>query len=85
MPNLFGHFFALFSDGWCIQGASYTGSTQWTWNLLLAFKDLSYSLTFANFGGTCYACKQTVQQVFMHDVMNANSVGYSGIVEGFIK
>ena len=74
--------YKIYEDGWCRQGGYWSGNNGTTITLTKSFKDNNWTLTYANWEGTCYARRSGTNQIVMHDVSNANSKGYSWIAEG---
>lgn len=74
----------IWSNGYCEQWGSFSGATTGTINLLKTYKDTNYSLTFANWGGTCHCKKNSSSQIYWHDIQNANSLGISWKTSGYL-
>lgn len=75
--------YRVWSDGWIEQGGCWSGSTGTTITLPKSFSNANWTLSYANWGGTCYANKSGTNKIIFHDVQNANSVGYSWYACGY--
>lgn len=77
------NWYRIWSDGWIEQGGSHSGGTSSTINLLKPFANTNYTLTYANWGGTCYCYKANSSQIYWHDIENANGSGISWYACGY--